>query len=123
MSTQAPTTPAPCLKCGGPGIHAVVQASNQNGNAYRPYIKCLSCGGFITFTDDRGLDPNNPICDDCRRPSRRQVTGWDNRVPWAIHFVCSEGRCPSYKEEIDEEGNQVVLQRDDMDECIRRRFV
>lgn len=128
MSTQAPAAappaaqPAPCHRCGGPSTSRTTSALNRNGNANRPYIRCIPCRKFITFTDDRGLDPNNPPCG-CGRPSRRQLTGRRKEVPRAIYFVCREGRCGFYMEYFDDEGERVVVPLGLMDVLIAHKIV
>lgn len=129
MPTQASTTvphlsqPPPCRRCRGPGTRHITRASNRNGNARRPFVKCASsCGKFISFTDERGIDPSNPGCD-CGRPSRRQITGRDKAVPRAIHFVCSEGRCDFYSEGVDGSGDRVTVALGLLDRMIRLKIV
>lgn len=128
MSTQAsatmsrPSEPPSCRRCGGPGTRHITRASNRNGNARRPFVRCTPCSEFITFTDDRGIDPTNPKCD-CGRPSRRQLTGKDKAVPRAIHFVCSEGRCDFYSEGVDERGGRATVTLDFLDMMIRLKIV
>lgn len=128
MSIQTATTallpfqPAPCIICGGPVTRYIVSPSNPNGNAHRPFVRCDPCNEFMCFTDDRGIDPSNRACD-CGEPSRMQVTGVDNAVPRAIHFVCVKRRCNYYSELFDDEGKQVIVGPNDLHTMIQERTV
>merc|ERR1711939_852676 len=65
-----------CPLCGKRGkniVKLVTRRSNRNGNANRPYLKCLDCRKFVTFTDSRGDHTVNKMCG-CRKPSRIQVS-------------------------------------------------
>ncbi|KAJ5544763.1 hypothetical protein N7535_006851 [Penicillium sp. DV-2018c] len=64
-----------CLSCNGGSIRRIARADNPNGNAGRPYYKCVGCGRFICFDDARGLSPSNPLCD-CGRLRRAKIIGF-----------------------------------------------
>ncbi|KAI1391475.1 uncharacterized protein F4822DRAFT_396843 [Hypoxylon trugodes] len=96
-----------CMVCDGPGIREITRKSNRNGNAGRFYYKCQDCNRFINFDDDRGWNPQNPICC-CGIPSRRQITG-RKKVPGKLHFVCRFGSCDFFGWERNAEGSQMVV--------------
>jgi hypothetical protein len=97
-----------CRSCGIKGILMQVREDNPNGNARRPYYKCIPCGRFLTFCDGRGLSPINPTCI-CGTPSRRQKNGQRHRIPGGVHYVCSTGRCRFYVVERDTDGGQLQI--------------
>lgn len=70
--------PAPaCWECKVPAMPFITRQYNSNGNAGRPYYKCLRCPGrdaLYTFADDRNVGPPNPLCY-CGRYSRGERTG------------------------------------------------
>ncbi|KAF2793389.1 hypothetical protein K505DRAFT_244526, partial [Melanomma pulvis-pyrius CBS 109.77] len=97
-----------CFICHSPAQHRVTGRGNRTGNTGRPYFRCAPCNKFLCFTDDRGLDPNNPLCD-CRNPSRRQVSGPEKDVSGGIHFVCSLGGCDFYSPCMDSDQSQLTI--------------
>ena len=99
----------PCFLCHGPSTRLVTRTTNRNGNGGRPYDKCVPCGKFLGFADERGNDPRNPPCE-CGVPSKRQVTGYRNKTPRAVHYVCRLRRCDFYAELRDgSDGERVVV--------------
>ena len=82
----------------------VVGDENPNGNVGRPYLKCLPCDKFITFTDNRGITENGPRCD-CNKPCRLQVAGYLKTPPRGLHWVCSAGTCRFYALKMAGDGN------------------
>jgi hypothetical protein len=91
-------------------------------NAQRPFLRCTACTQFLGFIDDRGLDPHNPLCH-CGVASRQQITGRNNKVPGAVHFVCAEGRCGFYSIGVDEEGRQVVVKEGMVEMLARLKII
>jgi len=89
--TTAPLPPI-CYRCGSRSVRLITSAFNLNGNAGRPYYKCLECPRFLAFADDRGNDPSNPECN-CGIPSKSQRTGRNHETPGALFYTCSRGAC------------------------------
>ncbi|KAL8407729.1 hypothetical protein RB594_006534 [Gaeumannomyces avenae] len=104
----APSAPA-CVNCRQRTKRFITRASNRNGNAGRPYYKCVPCRKFACFDDERGNDDRNPPCDECGYPSKRQAAGRDTKVPGGIHYVCSQGTCDFYKPHLNKEGEQLAV--------------
>lgn len=96
-----------CSSCDATYPHLrrfVTRRSNRNGNAGRPYLKCMPCEKFITFLDDRGIDLDGPHCF-CDFPCRLQVSGRYvvTTTPRGLHYVCAFGRC-KYHEPVKRDG-------------------
>ncbi|KAI0895789.1 hypothetical protein F4806DRAFT_69860 [Annulohypoxylon nitens] len=98
-----------CPDC--PCGYAVVRKcgkSNVNGNAKRPFFACEKCGTFVSFADDRGLDPENPKCH-CGNPTRCLITSTQGKGGWnewgKLHFRCRIGRCNFFAWDEDDEGD------------------
>lgn len=108
-----------CQSCGLEGILRQVRDDNPNGNAGRPYYKCLSCRLFLSFYDERRLNPTNPRCC-CGMPSRRQMSRQDHQIPRGIHYVCPRGQCRFYEIERDGDGAQLQISRRLEDIFIRK---
>ena len=88
------TSPPPCYLCSRPSTLRIVQPNNPNGNAGRPYFKCIPCDRFLVFADARGNHATNPPCA-CGVPSKMQAaSAWKGRV---VHFVCRLGQCRFYE--------------------------
>jgi hypothetical protein len=104
-----PEGPPTCFLCNGPSSEYTTRRSNRNGNAGRPYYKCDPCEKFLTFADDRGNDPLNPLCH-CQVSSRRQVSCREKGGK--IHYVCRLGRCDFYEAGENLRG-QVILSPDE----------
>jgi hypothetical protein len=115
-----------CRRCGAARsqlIRLTTRASNRNGNAGRPYLKCGSCKCFITFDDDRGylippfkrqegvidlkasIQPNHPHCD-CGKPSRQQVENLEKGRK--MHVKCSTGKCGFWARIVHPNGEDLV---------------
>ncbi|CAG8906322.1 unnamed protein product [Penicillium egyptiacum] len=97
--------PPKCPKCYEYGIRRIVNSSNPNGNAGRPYYICYSCDRFICFADRRGISPANRRCR-CGKYTRRQISGTGKELPHGIHYVCARGWCWFYEKEVDQDGVQ-----------------
>ncbi|KAI0412234.1 hypothetical protein F5X98DRAFT_379980 [Xylaria grammica] len=106
-----PTQPPRCHRCGRTSERLVTRSSNRNGNAGRPYYKCLHCNKFLVFGDYRGNDSTNPKCY-CGCSSKLQVTGRSNSVPGRLHYVCRLGLCDFSGPCRDERGLDVVINMD-----------
>lgn len=87
---------------------------NRNGNAGRPYHKCISCRKFLGFADERGNDPNNPMCN-CGESSKAQRAGENSSNPGGLHYVCRLGTCDYYVVRMDENQEQIRLGSDMVD--------
>lgn len=86
-----------CLSCGKKTFRDRCVPWNKNGNAFRPYYKCLQCG-FSCFGDMRGVLAENPTCDcgDGMQFSRRTIAGPDSgktKIPRSIFYQCAIGGC------------------------------
>jgi hypothetical protein len=104
-----PPTKAPdCILCGKPTRRRIARVLNPNGNAGRPYYKCIPCDKFHCFCDSRGNDPTNPPCH-CGKSSKRQVSGHGKAVPRGVHFVCRLGTCDFYRALRDAEERQIQI--------------
>lgn len=108
-----------CPLCGGEPKYFITRRSNRNGNAKRPYYKCLECNKFVTFADERGINANNPVCD-CDHPSRMQVAGKSSATPRGLHYVCVVGRCDFFERAKSPAGKQYKLDESlvDMFSCL-----
>lgn len=130
-----PSTPPPysaalprprCVRCGA-GLDAlarfITRRSYRNGNADRPYVKCMPCNKFVTFMDDRGVDDAGPRCN-CDLPCRLQVSGRVGvATPRGLHYVCSVGQCDHFEIRRNERGEQAVLDEDLIGLFARLRFI
>lgn len=110
-----PASPPHCFHCGNPSTRLTTRISNRNGNAGRPYFKCIPCNQFLVFADRRGNDPANPPCR-CGLSSKRQIEGKRQRMSGRnIHFVCRLGTCDYYAAARDQTGNQIRVEGDLVD--------
>lgn len=115
--------PPTCLRCNRAGEFLITRASNRNGNAQRPYYKCIPCRKFLRFNDDRGNDPSNPHCF-CGVSSKRQVAALTRRVPRGLHFICRLGDCNFYKPFRDPQGHHFAVETEELlDQLINLRIV
>ncbi len=87
-----------CRKCRNASERRITGLANRNGNAGRLYYKCTnpSCGQFLGFADERGLDATNPQCH-CGLSTRRQVEKQKNGGPRGVFFTCMQGSCSFYE--------------------------
>ena len=106
---QFPLAETPrCRRCDWePRYRNVVSENNRNGNAGRPYYKCVRCEGrpgqgvgyhlkgWITWDDDRGMDVRNPECY-CGVASRQDKAGAHTTIPNLGFWTCATGRCNYY---------------------------
>ena len=83
-----------CRSCGEECTRHVTRSSNRNGNAGRPYYKCIPCNIFSCFDDSRGEDEKNPLCD-CGKSSRRQLSSRERGRQ--IFYVCKTGSCEFFQ--------------------------
>jgi DNA-directed RNA polymerase subunit M/transcription elongation factor TFIIS len=97
-----------CPICGREPKYFVTRRSNRNGNAKRPYYKCIPCNKFVSFDDDRGILTQNPPCD-CSVQSRMQVAGKFAATARGLHFVCAKGKCGFYEGALAPTGEQYQL--------------
>ncbi|KAF2869242.1 hypothetical protein BDV95DRAFT_570683 [Massariosphaeria phaeospora] len=109
--TPPPEVPPKCFLCSGPSAKFITRCSNRKGNAGRHYNKCVPCGKFLGFADDRGNDPNNPPCN-CGTSSKRQVAGPETQVPRGVHYVCRLGACDFYAPARDADLRQITVNSD-----------
>ncbi|KAL2782521.1 hypothetical protein BJX66DRAFT_320533 [Aspergillus keveii] len=109
LLAPAPEAGPDCMRCGRPSTEFTTRISNRNGNAGRPYFKCVPCDKFLVFNDTRGNDPRNPDCY-CGCSSKRQVAGRERRVPRGLHYVCRLGECRFYAPVRGSAGQQMTLE-------------
>jgi hypothetical protein len=83
-----------CRSCRKACTRHITRSSNRNGNAGRPYYKCIPCDKFSCFEDSRGEDETNPLCD-CGKSSRRQLSGREKGR--RIFYVCKTGSCDFFQ--------------------------
>lgn len=122
ISPPAPPKPQ-CSSChrGGQNLKKLTtMTSNRNGNAKRPYLKCLPCDKFVTFWDDRGTHSVNPKCG-CHIPSRLQVDGFYKGRN--LHFVCGTGHCSFYEIARDDQDRPLNLADDSILKFAARRLI
>lgn len=100
-SPQPPSTPTPavvaaprCRVCSKPCTLLVTRSSNRNGNAGRPYYKCIEDDVFACFADTRGDAENNPACH-CGVSSRRQLSSAAKGRK--IFYKCRSGTCDFFQ--------------------------
>ena len=108
-----PTTAPDCRQCGGPSFLLKTRSSNRNGNAGRPYYKCLLCNKFLVFNDVRGNNVRNPPCH-FGASSKMQISGAHKNVPRGLHFVCRLGKCDFYQAVTDDNQRQISLREDSL---------
>lgn len=114
----APSTPPPCFRCQRPSTRLVTWSSNRKHNAGRPYHKCVPCGKFLGFADERGNDPRNPPCP-CGHSSRTQRAGHSG----ALHYVCRMNTCDFYAPFVDAGGAQVRVGEELVDQMAGLRII
>lgn len=107
---QFPLSPKPGCRCGWtPKSSNIVGPYNHNGNAGRPYYKCVQCAnksrqgtgnrdeGWITWDDDIGVHNENPRCH-CKMASRQDRAGaYTNMAGWGF-WTCATGRCDYFSD-------------------------
>ena len=94
-------SPPRCRHCNSIATRDIVNSSNRNNNAGRPYYKCLPCKqspmanpqkGWITWDDDIGVHENNRTCIcglACRQGRAGSDSVWEGKGFW----TCAVGRC------------------------------
>ncbi|KAI0388265.1 hypothetical protein F5Y17DRAFT_245594 [Xylariaceae sp. FL0594] len=117
-----PTQPPQCSRCGRVSERRITRSSNRNGNAGRPYYKCLHCNKFIVFDDYRGNDSTNPECH-CGCSSKLQVSGRSKPVAGRLHYVCRLGRCDFFSPGKDAKGIDVIIDMDLIEELSRLSII
>ena len=91
--TLLPQSGPPCQGCHCPSSLHWVDGGNPNGNANRPYYRCLPCSAFTTWGDLRGVRSDNQLCD-CGKPSRESFTGTKClRGAGLVYWRCAQSRC------------------------------
>ena len=83
-----------CPECDEETSREITNPENDNGNANRPYYKCITygCGEFYSFDDARGIHPDNPLCF-CGKRSRRRVAGKATSDSLFLVFQCARATC------------------------------
>ena len=96
-----------CPNCGcKPLSRKTTSLANSNGNAGRPYYICIGCktdpaynmcktgyrNGWISWDDDRGVDPSNHDCD-CGVACRQDRAGNDSLCPGRGFWTCATASC------------------------------
>ena len=96
-----------------PEYRSTVGFTNGNGNGGRHYYVCTECKtnprlassrnskGWITWDDDKGVEPGNPLCD-CGFISRHDRTGVNSSTPGREFWACSTGACGYFSWQADE---------------------
>lgn len=102
-----------CRRCGSSDLsYFTTRRSNRNGNAGRPYYKCMPCDKFITFIDNRGIHFHNPECG-CGHSSRLQVAGrFAPKLARGLHYVCATGSCDFFQSAADRSGRNYDVTED-----------
>jgi len=91
--TLLPQAGPPCRGCHCPSSLHWVDGGNPNGNANRPYYRCLPCFAFTTWGDLRGVRSDNQLCD-CGKPSREYFTGMNcRRGAGLVYWRFARTRC------------------------------
>jgi hypothetical protein len=109
MPKLFPLAAAPkCSLCGASAIRKIIATSNRSGNAGRPYYSCQHSHSFvfITWDDDRNVEPGNPRCY-CSLPSRYNTRNDSKAMPW---YACATSVC-RYKEDVETEDAESVAGR------------
>ncbi|MCJ1272783.1 hypothetical protein MMC21_000572 [Puttea exsequens] len=89
-----------------PQYRSTVTPLNPNGNADRPYYVCIPCKqnataktssgpngkGWITWDDNRGVQPGNPKCR-CGFFARQDRAGVNSYAPGRGFWTCCVGAC------------------------------
>lgn len=100
-----------CRACGSTDLlYRTVQPGNRNGNAGRPYCVCVrpNCDnvrnsnaehhdrGWVSWCDDKGVEPGNPLCI-CGRNARQDRAGERSIYHGRRFWTCSTGYCPYFR--------------------------
>ncbi|KAI1472750.1 uncharacterized protein F4812DRAFT_410127, partial [Daldinia caldariorum] len=120
-----PTLPPQCLKCKRVTTGLTTSWANTNGNADRPYFKCLRCKVFYIFADTRGNNPDNP---ECERPcncgaSTKLIANRDGKERYFhLLYVCRRGTCTCRKTLCDDTNQKINVASELIDELARRNI-
>lgn len=108
LANYPPTSPYQCRHC--LSIHLsyrTVQPGNRNGNVGRAYYVCVNANcpnvkapiaaqherGWVTWHDNVGVAPTNPLCSGCKRSARMDTAGERSARPGQRFWTCSTGAC------------------------------
>ncbi|KAL8767599.1 MAG: hypothetical protein Q9209_005929 [Squamulea sp. 1 TL-2023] len=133
---KIPTFPRPshpqCRRCGWiPKYRDTVKHNNPNGNAGRPYYRCVRCktnstpdvlktsrdvSGWICWDDYIGIEEGNRACE-CGFACRQGKAGVDSYYPGGGFWTCAVGGCGFLSYRLDaltnEEADRKGAPRDD----------
>lgn len=112
-----------CKICCKPCTRLFTRSSNRNGNAGRPYYKCIPCDKFICFDDARGIDAensSNPPCN-CGQISRRQITNREKGR--RIFYVCATAACKFFEWHKNKDGSEWSVEENVVEALQRLRVI
>jgi hypothetical protein len=118
----APQTAPQCTKCGHTASRMITSRGNSNGNALRPYYKCVPCDKFCCFDDLRGNDPTNPLCY-CGLSGKTQASSINKTPRRQLYYVCRVGNCSYYEVVTDLNGKAHFVEDEVVDLMISLRLV
>jgi len=109
-----PEKPAQCHRCNGRVEEYTVKSKNRNGNAGRPYYKCIGAcrkKTFLVFADSRGNFPENPdcLCRTSGTSSKMQLAN-EKENSRKVHLVCRRGRCNYFGLILNQYGEPLALE-------------
>jgi hypothetical protein len=124
LANAAPTpqTVPQCIKCGHTASRMITSRGNSNGNALRPYYKCVPCDKFCCFDDLRGNDPTNPLCY-CGLSSKTQASSINKTLRRQLYYVCRVGNCNYYEVVTDLNGEAHFVEDEVVDLMISLQLV
>lgn len=98
-----------CRRCGDPCVRRITRTTNRNGNAGRPFYKCIPCDKFSCFADPVGDSEKNPLCD-CGLNSKRDLSSREKGRK--IFFTCKSGQCDFFEFHKREDGTDWQVDED-----------
>lgn len=127
---RIPTFPRPtapqCRRCGWiPKYRDTVRPNNPNGNAGRPYYRCVRCktnstpdvlktsrdvSGWICWDDYIGIEEGNRACE-CGLACRQGKGGVNSDYPGGGFWTCAVGRCGFLSYRLDALTNEEAFKR------------